>query len=750
MPERALQVSSRPVKVLTAGVLLAMAGVAQAGPPKVGVLDAAAGGSGRVFAETPGSLEFSGQLIVRPKQGMSASFVAAARAGLEGRVLKYYPEVDEYVVDVRGVARAGARGEGENELAAALMATGLYQYAVPNWICYPLETVPNDPLYASQWHHQVMRSALAWDISTGLEPLIVAVTDTGIDLSHEDLAGKRVLGFDAFADMAEADGGSVADINGHGTHVAGCAVAAGNNGVGVAGVNWDSRIMMIRVALDGSGSAYYDDLLQGARWAIENGAKTVSASYSGIGYDPIQTTGEYIASIGGIYFYAAGNDQRNLSGFDFNDVVVVGATDEADGKAWFSAYGLGVDIFAPGVNILSSCNGGGYCGASGTSMATPVANGVASVIWSINPNLTPAQVKSILYTSCIDFGAPGNDDYWGWGRVDLLNAAAAAAGTLGPAAPTATDDDADTIEGLALRIDVMANDYDINGDSFGIDAFDAATGNGGVVSRSVGTGPDGRDELVYTPAPGFVGNDTFGYTLRDSTGRTGSGVVRMRVLDGAQFRDPDDVRFTEAGVRVSYYVTAGYSLLPNFAALTPYASGVVPNIDYPSVNGAYAGSGRADEVGAVYEGVLVIDRPGFYDLFTNSDDGSRLWVGSTMVVDNDGLHGMVERSGRIGLKPGLHRVRVEFWENFGGAGLIVSVAGPGLSKRVVPPAMFAYEVCGADFNGDGFIDFFDLDAYVGCFDGGSCPAGRSADYNADGFVDFFDLDEFIASFESGC
>ncbi len=450
----------------------------------------------RVFVEKPGLLEFSGTLIVRPVQGLDPDRAAAARALLADSVVRYYPEVDEYVIgvdpamppnqraDVRslpGTAFNGPnRGTGENAVSQRLMASGLFQYAVPNWICYPLDTTPNDPLFPNQWHHAAMHSPAGWDVSTGSSSITVAVTDTGIDLTHPDLAPKRVPGFDAYNRVAEADGGSVADLHGHGTHVSGCATAMGNNGVGVSGVNWNAKIMMIRVAIDSSGGAYYEDLMFGARWAIEHGAKTVSASYSGIDYDPIQTTGEYIKSIGGLYFYAAGNDSRDLSWFDFPDVVIVGASEYSDQRAYFSAYGHAVDVFAPGYDILSTCYGGGYCSASGTSMATPVANGVASLIWSINPSLTPNQVEQILFTSCQDLGAPGNDDFFGWGRVDVKNAALAAAATL--YCPSdfdhdhfVTGDDFDAYV-TAFELGSISSDFDhdgfVTGDDF--DAYVAA------------------------------------------------------------------------------------------------------------------------------------------------------------------------------------------------------------------------------------------------------------------------------------
>jgi subtilisin family serine protease len=707
-----------------------------------------------IFAEQPGVLEFTGQMIVRPIQGLVADSDARARALLAPIALRYHAAVDEYIVSVPVNRSNGAPGSGENALAAELMATGFFQYVVPNWMCFPLEVTPNDPLFSSQWHHPMMRSSAGWSISTGSPDLTVAVTDTGIDLTHPDLTAHRVMGYDAYNNVREVDGGSVADINGHGTHVAGCAAAIGNNAAGVAGPNWNSKIMMIRVAIDGGGGAYYEDLMEGARWAIENGAKTVSASYSGVGYEPLQTTAAYIKSIGGLYFYAAGNDNRNLTGFDWPDLTVVGASESSDNKAGFSAYGRGVDVFAPGQDILSSTNGGGYGYASGTSMATPVANGVASLVWSINPALTPDQVQNILYISCRDLGVPGDDDYYGWGRVDVLGVTTAAAGTLGPADPTATDDGfiaiGDAVAPAGELLDAMGNDFDVNGDTISLLSFSAVSANGATLSRSVGSGPGGRDQILYTAPAGFSGNDTFVYTIQDSTGRNDSATATVNVMDGSLFRTPENPAHEAADLDVAYYVTVGYSNLPNFDALTPYARTRLPDINFPSTNGAYSTSGRAEEVGATYTGFVTVPRAGIYTFYTSSDDGSRLFIGDQVVLNNDGLHGMVEVGGQIALKAGTHAFKVIFFENFGGAGLIASIQGPGLNKQPIAASMFSREVCAADFNGDGFVDFFDYDSYVSCFEGDGCPARQSADFNGDGFADFFDYDSYIAAFESGC
>lgn len=401
-----------------------------------------------MFVERPGQAEFSGQLIVKPKRGLDAETDAAARARVAG-ALKYYADVDEYVVLAAAggdAANGQVRGAAENAAAAELMATGWYEYVTPNWILHTAG-VPDDPWFSQQWHHVMMGAVLGWDMTTGDARQIIAVTDTGIDVNHPDLAPHRVPGFNAFTDLPETSGGNVVDDNGHGTHVAGCVAAIGNNGQGVAGVNWNARIMMVKVTF-GGGSAYADDILQGARWAVDHGAKIVSTSFTGVEWAAVETTGQYIRSRGGLFFHAAGNDGRNLSWFDWPNVIVVGASSRTDGRVGLSAYGRAVDVFAPGEAIVSTVMGGGYQAWTGTSMAAPVAAGVASLIWAANPDLTANEVQSILFTTCRDIGTIGEDDTFGMGRIDAL------AGVL-----------------EAVRRRVPACLVDFNGDSF-VDFFD--------------------------------------------------------------------------------------------------------------------------------------------------------------------------------------------------------------------------------------------------------------------------------------
>lgn len=704
------------------------------------------------FVERAGQMEFSGELTVRPRQDMVGSRSDQARARIAALVQDYYPEVDEYTITIP--ATYGPRGVAENTFAAELMATGDYQYVEPNWICYPQAT-PADPLFASQWHHHMMESQAAWNLFTGSPSVVVAVTDTGIRTSHTDLTN-RVPGFNAVNDLAEVSGGQISDVNGHGTHVAGCAAPANDNGIGVAGPGWGLGVMMIRVSNDAGGGASLDDITQGARWAIDNGAVSASSSYTGVSASTIETSGAYIRSQGGLYLYAADNYNTNHSSWDHPNVLVVGASDEADNKAGFSSYGLGVDLFAPGVNILSTIRDSdtAYGYASGTSMATPVANGVVGLMFAANPALTPEHLETLLELTCKDWGTPGEDVTYGWGRINMRRAVEAALASVSQSAPIVQNETATVALLSPSTFDVLANDLDANLDTFNIGDFSAVTSLGGVVTRSVGTGPGGRDQLAYI-APATPGFDTIEYQVVDQHGNASAATVSIEVRDASGLRMPENPALTVGGVRTRYFAMNDGSILPPFDWIPPYGQDVLSNINIASTNGNFSTSGRADQVGAVYTGYITVPNNGTYTISTNSDDGSKLWVGHNLVVNNDGLHGMVTVSGNIGLRAGTHKLRAEFFERGGGAGMIVSISGPGLANQVIPASMWT-RLCPSDVNEDGAVDIMDFltffDAFGAC-DGSESPCsvgGVNSDVNADGLTDILDFLDFFGAFGVGC
>ncbi len=384
------------------------------------------------FAELPGLREFSGRMIVRPVQltawigaGMPTAAAGALVASAhelarQSEVLRYVPETDEFIIEL-------TEGETENGVSRDLMATGLFQYAEPDWIVYPVGT-PNDPGFGNQWHHNANRmdSADGWDIHTGNPAAAVAICDTGVRTTHNDLQLHRLEGYNAVNQKWESNGGNIGPVHAHGTMCTGCAAANGNNGIGIAGVGWDLSHRMIRVTNDSSGGAYLSDIQHGARTAIEAGDRAASVSYSGPDTSSNLTTATYIKSIGGLLIWAAGNDGRNLTygNRDADDMIVVGATNSSDTKPSWSAYGNFVDLTAPGDGIYTTDSGhdNDYATVSGTSFSTPLTAGLVGLIWSYNPSLTPDEVESALKAGCDDLGAGGVDNTYGYGRIDTFGA----------------------------------------------------------------------------------------------------------------------------------------------------------------------------------------------------------------------------------------------------------------------------------------------------------------------------------------
>jgi len=307
--------------------------------------------------------------------------------------------------------------------------------------------------------------------------------------------------------------------------------------------------------------------------------------------------------------------------------------------------------------------------------------------------------------------------------------------------PHAATDFATTSQDSPITIDVLANDLELNCDAVTMTAFDAASEQGGDITLSPGTGPGGRDELTYAPAAGFSGIDTFTYAIQDAQSLSAIGSVQVDVRPLLAADAPSQ---TQSGVKAAYYALPPLDFLPDFSALSPISAQTLPQVNIPSTNGVFAGSGLADNVGAVVTGYLVAPTTGFYTLYLESDDGSKLWIGDSLIVNNDGLHSMVEKSGPVGLQAGLHRVRIEFFERGGGAGLISRYAGPGISKQVIPTASWLRTVP-ADVNESGSVDIDDLFAVINAW--GPCPTGVAcaADINGNGQIDIDDLFAVINS-----
>lgn len=336
-----------------------------------------------------------------------------------------------------------------------LAGVGSVEVAEPNRYRFT-SVVPNDPRYAEEWGLPKINAPQAWDSTTGSASVVVAVVDTGADLSHPDLVGNLVPGYDMVdlgtnptppagwrfeGDFSGRDG-VPADEVGHGTHVAGTIAAVSNNALGVAGVAWQCKIMpvkaltrLVRIA-DGavSGTGSSADVAAAIRYAADNGASAINLSLGSSSSTTVEANAvAYAVGKGVVVVAAMGNDGSGNPSYPaaYPDVVSVGAIDSAEKKASFSQTGSHIDVVAPGVGILSTVPGGTYGTKSGTSMATPHVAGVAALIRSVKPTATVAEVTDILRTTAKPLRDVATDpipnDRYGWGLVDAAAAVAKAA-----------------------------------------------------------------------------------------------------------------------------------------------------------------------------------------------------------------------------------------------------------------------------------------------------------------------------------
>jgi type VII secretion-associated serine protease mycosin len=288
-----------------------------------------------------------------------------------------------------------------------------------------LTATPNDPFYGSYQHYlSTIRMSSAWNLQKSATGVIVAVVDTGVDTGHPDLVGRTVAGYNAVS-----PGSSTTDSIGHGTFVSGIIAANTNNGVGMASVTWNGRVMPIKVF---SGQTANDsDIVEGITWAVGHGAKVINLSLGGPGdsnvlHDAIKNA----VSKGVVVVAAAGNTGDNVPQYPaaFPEVISVGATDDNANLTDFSSWGEHVDIAAPGFDVFSTfprnsqCNPYCYGWWSGTSFSAPQVAGVAALVKAKNPSWSPAQVINRLKSTARDAGPRGIDPYYGWGVLDAYAA----------------------------------------------------------------------------------------------------------------------------------------------------------------------------------------------------------------------------------------------------------------------------------------------------------------------------------------
>ena len=319
-------------------------------------------------------------------------------------------------------------------------------YSEPRFIQYETR-VPNDPYYSSQWHLSVIDASQAWNRTTGDTNVVIAIVDDAVDLDHEDLADNI---FTNWVEYHGTDGvdddfnGYVDDVHGwdfaennndpnpaigsqdHGTHVAGCASAVTDNGVGVAAPGWKCKILPLKFSNDNNGSLS-GDAAAAIIYAANMGADLTNNSYGGGGFSNyFRDAFLYAYELGTLSITSAGNSDADEASYPaaYPTVLSVASTATGDYKSGFSTYHLSVDISSPGSGILSSVPDNDYASFSGTSMASPVAAGVAGLIKSEFPDLTVSEL-AIRLSATADNIYDINPEYFlllGSGRVNANNA----------------------------------------------------------------------------------------------------------------------------------------------------------------------------------------------------------------------------------------------------------------------------------------------------------------------------------------
>jgi len=394
--------------VWTVVIVLCWGGVSLAAMPESG------GGKGHKYEP--------GELIVKYRPGGEGRRGELHRRH-GSRKMKEFPGYAMEQVKVRpGTLVEDAVREFENDPEV--------EYAEPNYRVQAY-AVPGDPYYPQLWGMAKINAPAAWDTSTGSGEVVIAVIDSGIDINHSDLKGNLWVNVaelngskgvdddgngyvdDLYGYNAITGGGDLTDNVGHGTHVAGTIGATGNNGVGVAGVNWNVRIMACKF-LDATGGGSTAEAIACLHYVADmkrRGVNIVATNNSWGGPAYSRALQDAIDAQRDILFItAAGNDGTNSdltptypANFDLPNVVAVAASTSADSLATYSQYGRRtVHLTAPGDAIYSTSPGNGYATHSGTSMAAPHVTGLAALIKATHPTADWRGIKNLLLSA----GAP--------------------------------------------------------------------------------------------------------------------------------------------------------------------------------------------------------------------------------------------------------------------------------------------------------------------------------------------------------
>jgi len=392
-------------------------------------------------AQEPAPPHVPGELVIRfaslPTEGALADIAAIAGGPSSWTELPHAPFARESLAPHPLAFYRLLEVGPEQDLVALAEVIGslpTVAFAATNNTPEPT-SVPNDPLFAEQWSHTKMNSLDAWAVSTGSTEVIVGIIDSGCVIGHEDLQAHVWVNDDppngvdddgnGFVDDTygwdfASNANDVSDVFGHGTQVAGIVGAPIDNGLGVAGIA--NVTVMVSKWWHTSGTDA--TVAASVYYAVDNGAHVLNLSLGCQCLLPMSEEAiNYAHANGVLVVSSAGNASSSVPGYPagYANSMAVSAINQSDLRPGFSNFGPHIDLGAPSPNILSTGDNGptAYDGFfRGTSASSPHVAGVAALVLSVDPTLTPNEVRALINENAFDLGARGFDVQFGHGRLD--------------------------------------------------------------------------------------------------------------------------------------------------------------------------------------------------------------------------------------------------------------------------------------------------------------------------------------------